>query len=117
MRCSFTSQDSGSPGKGLSTHKGVFKAIGLVLLLLCVLGACCVYWTVRAQRSVSDTKHRSAITSKSREIPVSHACVCFAGMLTTGIQLFLCCFLVHGWRQLFFRKLAVCRRWLCWRQL
>lgn len=65
---SLTSQGAASPSKGLSTHSGVFKAIGLVLLLLCVLGACCVYWTVRAQRSVSDTK----LCSKSREVTVSH---------------------------------------------
>jgi hypothetical protein len=60
------------PGKGLSTHKGVFKAIGLVLLLLCVLGACCVYWTIRAQRSVSDTQRRSANRPQTYRItPVS----------------------------------------------
>jgi len=52
--------DSGSPGKGLSTHKGVFKAIGLVLLLLCVLGACCVYWTVRAQRSEYNSSYAAS---------------------------------------------------------
>ena len=94
-RWSGSPQDQSGSGKGLKTHSGVFKAIGLVLVLLCVLAACCVYWTIRAQRSVSHEATNRSHTQRRRSCflgvidsfwPVNVALECFDRSTTLRTQ-------------------------------